>query len=104
VILLITDIVDKMQQGDLPSSHDITVTTEDFRQTADNNVCIRKDIDVDEIANTLIDYHAKVVLVCELAYALEIWRHEERVRGEFCKQGHESFTTLQSLFKVVELL
>jgi hypothetical protein len=50
--------------SDIPSAHDVTVTTKHLRQTADNNVRIRKYIDVDEVTNTLIDYDAKVVLVC----------------------------------------
>lgn len=57
---------------DLPSAHDVAVTTEDFGQTAHNNVCVWKDVDVDEVSYSLVDYYAELVLVGETADALQV--------------------------------
>jgi hypothetical protein len=57
----------------IPSSHDVTVSTKDLRQTADYHIRILQNVDVDEVADCLVHYYAEVVLVGQLAYPLKVW-------------------------------
>ena len=73
----------------LPSSHDIAVSTEHLGQTADHHVSIWQDIDVDEVSDSLIDDHLEVVLVSQLPNALQVWTSEQWVGREFSEKSKE---------------
>lgn len=74
----------------LPSAHDIAVSTENLCQTAHHNVRVGQHVDVDEVAHTLVDHYAKVVFVCQVSYAFEIWGRQKWIRRELCEQRHDS--------------
>lgn len=58
----------------LPSSHNVTVAAENLSQAADNDVSVRKHINVQEVPDGLIDNHIKVIFVGQVADALKIRR------------------------------
>jgi hypothetical protein len=65
-----TGIVSRALQNEMkasgkysPSTHNITVSAEYLGQTANDNVRILQNIDIDEVANCLIYYYAEIVLV-----------------------------------------
>jgi hypothetical protein len=46
-----------------PPTHHVAGTAEDFSQAAHDDICIRQDIDIQEITNRLIDYDREAILV-----------------------------------------
>lgn len=76
-----------MDLGNLsPATHNIAVTAEDFGETADDDIGVGKDVNVQKVANRLIDHDAEVVLVRECANAWKVGRFEERITGELAEQ------------------
>lgn len=50
-----------------PAAHDVGLPREHLRQTADNDVGVLEDINIDEIADRLIHDNKEVELVSQLA-------------------------------------
>lgn len=48
-----------------PSTHDVAITTEHLGKATDNDVGIGQNMDVQEIANGLIDDNCKIESVCK---------------------------------------
>lgn len=55
-----------------PSTHDIGIAAKDLAQTADHNIRILRHLDIDKVANRLVDHNDKAILVCQFAYTCEI--------------------------------
>ena len=57
-----------------PAAHDVRLTREDFRQAAHDDIRVFQDIDVDEIANSLIHDDREVEFVGQASKFLEVRR------------------------------
>jgi hypothetical protein len=86
----------------LPPAHDVAITAKDFGQTAYDHICVREHIDVDEVADTLVDYNTKIVLVGEVPYPLEVWCPEKWVGRKFCEECYEAFAPFKPPLQIVE--
>lgn len=87
----------------LPSTHHVAVPTENFRQTADDDVCIGKHVDIKEVAYCFVDNHAEVVFVCQFSDTFDVRGSEKRVSRKFREESKISLAVLQSLFKIIQL-
>lgn len=70
-----------------PSSHDIAITTEHLGKTADNDISVREDIDIEEVPNGFVDDHVEVIFVSKTPDALEIGGSQKRVSREFREES-----------------
>jgi hypothetical protein len=75
----------------VPSSHDIAVSTKNLGKTANYNVCVREHVDVDEVPDRLVHYYTEVILVGQLANAFQVWRTKQRIPRELSEQNIEPF-------------
>ena len=71
------------------AAHDVRVAAEDLAEAAHDDVCVRQDLDIDEVAEGLVDDDEEVVLVCELAQPWQVRGAKERVRGELGEEGQD---------------
>lgn len=58
-----------LQFQHVPSSHYVTVAAKHLCQAADDDVGVRQHVDVQEVADRLVDDNEEVVLICEGADA-----------------------------------
>lgn len=56
-----------------PATHDIGVTTEDFRKATHDNVRVWQDLDIAEVAKRLIHHKYKVIFIRERAQTGKVW-------------------------------
>lgn len=87
----------------IPSTHYVAVPTENFCQTADNDIPIWQDIHVEEISNGFINYHAEVILVCQVANALEVWGSKKWICRELGEERRKTLAAFEPLLQVIQL-
>ena len=82
-----------------PSAHDIRIPTKDLAQTADHDIRILRHLDIDKIANRLVDHHDEAVFVGQLTDAGQVRTGQKRITGELAKQREErSLAPFPALF------
>ena len=58
-------------------------------------------MDIEEVANRLIDYDCKIELVSQLPDPHEVRRFQKRVSRKLAEERQKPFTILEPLFEVV---
>ena len=70
-----------------PAAHDIRISAEYLRKTANDDVRIWQNLDVGKIADCLIHDEQEVVFVCKRAQSWEISAAQQRIRGKLGENG-----------------
>jgi len=87
----------------LPSTHDITISTEDLRKTTNQNICMWKHMNVEEIANSFVGDDGEVVLIRKMFDTPDIWCSKEWIARKLGEQRKITFTILQPLLEVIQI-
>lgn len=69
-----------------PATHDVRFSTKDLGQTADHDIGIRHDLDIDKVSDSLVDDHDETMFVGELPDFDQIGGSQKRVSGELAEQ------------------
>ena len=86
------------------AAHDVAVAAEGFGQAAHHDVGVRQHVDVDEVADRLVDHDGEAVRIGEPTDARQVWRAEERIAGELGEEGEEALAAVcEAALKVVEV-
>ena len=90
-------------EGRKPSTHDITIATEDFGEATYYDICTIEDRNVDKVSNCFVNDNSKVVLISKFTETFEIRGYEERIRRKFAEERKDLFAGFKEVFKVVEI-